>query len=151
MTQYTYRAGSINTLDCYSIEGIDFERRDVNIANTIYGYNKGAAVGRFKHPHNGVKIDRTTEDIAASVPPEIMNHYKDIHLDIDILFVNKIPFLLVISWDIRFIHCKVMVSNHSNRVEQYKTDCYQLSIKGIQGCNCFWGQCLRALNQMGTK
>ena len=82
----------------------------------IYGYIKGAAMRRFKHQRKDVKMDRTTEDIAVPVPPEIMKHYKDIHLDIDILFVNKTAFLLAISRDIRFIHCKAMASNHSKRM-----------------------------------
>ena len=61
-------------------------------------------MGRFKHPGKGIKTDRTTEGIAAPVPPEIMKYYKDIHLDIDILFVNKTAFLLAISQDIGFIN-----------------------------------------------
>ena len=52
----------INTLECDSIEGVDFGRRDVKIANGIYGYSKGATIGIFKHLRKGVKIDRTTED-----------------------------------------------------------------------------------------
>ena len=82
-----------------------FGRQDVNIANTIYGNSKGAAMGRFKRPRKGVKMDRTTEDITTPVPPEIMNHYKNVHLDIDILFMNKISFLLAVSRDIRFVYC----------------------------------------------
>ena len=65
---------------------------------------------RFKHPRKVMKIDRTTKDIVAPVPPEIMKHYKDIHLDIDILFVNKTVFLLAILRDIGFIHCRPMSS-----------------------------------------
>ena len=38
----------INALECNSIEGVDFGRRDVKIANELYGYSKGAAMGRFK-------------------------------------------------------------------------------------------------------
>ena len=83
----------INALECNSIEGVDFERRDVNIANKIYCYSKGAAMGRFKHPRKGVKMDRTTADVATPVPPTIMEHYRNVHLDIDILFVNKVLFL----------------------------------------------------------
>ena len=94
-----------------SIEGVDFGRCDVNIANKIYGYSKGAPMGRFKHPREGIEMDRTAEDIAAPVPPEIMKHYKDIHLDIDILFVNKTAFLLAISQAIGFIHCRPMASS----------------------------------------
>ena len=57
-------------------------------------------MGKFKHHRKGVKMDRTIEDVATPVPPTIMEHYKNIHLDIDLLFVNKIPFLLAKSRDI---------------------------------------------------
>ena len=49
-------------------------------SSELYGYSKGAAMERLKH-------------------------YKDIHLDIDILYMNQTPFLLAISRDIGFIHC----------------------------------------------
>ena len=106
----------INALECNSIEEGDFGRRDVNIANNTYSYSKGAAMGRFKHRHKSSKMGRTTEDIAALASPEIVKQYKDIHLDLDILFVNKTSFLLEISQDIGFIHCKAMASNHSKRM-----------------------------------
>ena len=47
----------------------------------------------------------------------IMDHYKNIHLDIDLLFVNKIPVLLMISCNIRFIHFKALLSKHNKRVQ----------------------------------
>ena len=95
---------------------MDFGRRDVKIANDVYGYSNGATMGKFKHPRRGVKMDRTTEDFAAPVPPTIMERYSDIHLDVDILFENKIPFLLATSRDIGFIYCKVLLSKHGKRV-----------------------------------
>ena len=107
----------IHTLKCNSIGGVYFGRRDVNIANEIHGYSKGAAMRRFKHPQKGAKMDRTTEDIAAPVPPDIMKHYKDLHLDIDILFVNKTVFLLGISRDIGFIHCRPMSCSITTRIQ----------------------------------
>ena len=45
-------------------------------------------------------MDRTTEDVAAPLLPKIIEHYKGIHLNIDILYVNQTPFLLAISRDI---------------------------------------------------
>ena len=102
---------SINALDWNSIEGVDFGRKDVKTANKIYGYSKGAAMRRFKHPQKGVKMDRTTEDVVVPLPPKITEQYKDINLDIDILFVNQRPFLLAISRDIGFIHCRPMSNN----------------------------------------
>ena len=62
-------------------------------------------------------MNRTTEDLVAPVPPTIMEYYSAIHLDIYILFVNKIPFLLATSRDIGFIHCKVLPSKHGKRVQ----------------------------------
>ena len=76
--------------------------------NEIYGYSKGAAIGRFKHPKKGVNIDRTTEDVATPLPPKILKHYKDIKLNIDIQYVNQTAFLLAISRDIGFIYCGPM-------------------------------------------
>ena len=71
----------INALECNSIDGVDFGRRDAKIASKIYGYSKGAVMGRFKHPQIGVKMDRTTEDVVAPLSPKILEHYKDIHLE----------------------------------------------------------------------
>ena len=74
-------------------------------------------MGRFKHPRKGVKMDRTTEDVAAPLPPKILEHYKGIHLDIDILYVNQTVFLLEILRDIGFIHCRPMSSNVTKKIQ----------------------------------
>ena len=39
------------------------------------------------------------------------------HLDTDLLFVNKIPFLLAKSRDIEFIHCKALFTKHDKQVQ----------------------------------
>ena len=83
----------------------------------IYEYSKGATMRRFKHLQKGVKMDRTTEDVAVPLPPKIMKHYKDIHLDIDILYVKQTPFLLAISRDIGFIHFRPMSNNVTKQIQ----------------------------------
>ena len=40
----------ITVLECNTIEGVDFGRREVKIANEIYGYSKGAAMGKIQTP-----------------------------------------------------------------------------------------------------
>ena len=56
------------------------------------------------------------------VGSNIMDHYKDIHLDIDLFFVNKIQTLLMISRNLRFMHFKALLSKHNkcvqNRLQQ---------------------------------
>ena len=107
----------INALECNSIEGVDFDRRDFKITNKIYGYSKGAAMGRFKHLQKAVKMDGTNKNVGIPLPSKIMEHYKDVHLDIDILYVNKTPFLLAISRDIGFIHCRPMSCNVTKQIQ----------------------------------
>jgi len=51
------------------------------------------------------------------VPPTIMDHYKDIHLSIDLLFTNKIPIFLMISQNIVFMHFKALLSKHGKHVQ----------------------------------
>ena len=108
---------SFTVLEYNSIKEVDFGRCDVNITNKIYGYSKSTAMGRFKYPRKGVQTDQTTEHIAAPVSPEIMEHYKDIHLDIDTLFMNKTVFLSAISRDIQFIHYRPMSSSVIKQVQ----------------------------------
>ena len=107
----------INGLECNSVEGVDFGRRDVKIANKIYSYSKGAAMGRFKYPQKVVQMNRTTEDVAAPLMSKIIEPYKDIHLNIDMLYVNQTPFLFAISRDIGCIHCRPMSNNAIKQIQ----------------------------------
>ena len=103
-------------LECNTIEEVNFEKRELKIANKIYGYSKGAVDGKFKHPQKGIKMDRTTADVTALVPPRIIENYKYIHLDLDVLFMNNMAFMLVKSRDIGFIHCKAILINPDKQV-----------------------------------
>jgi len=40
---------------------VHFLMTQIVAENDIYGYSLGAAMGRFKHPRKGIKMDRTTE------------------------------------------------------------------------------------------
>ena len=55
--------------------------------------------------------------------PTIMDHYKDIYLSINLLFVNTIQILLMIPHNLRFIQFKTLLSNHNkymqNRLQQF--------------------------------
>ena len=74
------------------------------------------ADGKFKHPQKVIKVDRTTEEIEAQVPPKIIEHYKYVHLDLYILYLNSVDFFLENSRNIRFIHCKEILSSWTNKL-----------------------------------
>ena len=107
----------IHALECNMIPGVNFGRRDVKIANKIYGYSQGAAMGKMKQPRKGQKMDRTTKDVTSPVPLEILKYYRKVHLDMDILYVNGVAFFLATSRDLGFIHCKPVLSKHNHRVQ----------------------------------
>ena len=72
-------------------------RRDVLRAEQIFGPDIGALKGKtIRRQLPRVQVDEVT------VPPTIQQHYQDVTLACDIMYVNKIPFLMSISRHIRF-------------------------------------------------
>ena len=72
-------------------------RRDVLRAKQIFGPDVGALKGKtVRRQPPRVTVDEVT------LPPPIQQHYQDITLACDIMYVNKIPFLMSISRHIRF-------------------------------------------------
>ena len=65
----------INALECNIIQGVDFVRRDVKIANEIYGYSKNAAMGKMRNTRKGQKMVRVIDELATPVPHDILEHY----------------------------------------------------------------------------
>ena len=118
----------INALECNIIQGVDFVRRDVKIANEIYGYSKNAAMGKMRNTRKGQKMVRVIDELATPVPHDILEHYGNVHIDIDIMFVNNIPFFTVLSMDLKFIHCRAMLSRHHQRVQ----DTLRIIVKDYQ-------------------
>lgn len=107
----------IHALEYNIIPSVDFGKRDVKIANEIYGYSEGAAMGKMKHPRKGQKMNRISEEVNKTLPPKILEHYKQIHLNVDIMFVNGVAFFLEKSRDIGFIHCRPVLSKENKRVQ----------------------------------
>ena len=71
-----------------------FNRRDIRIANLIFGPCRAAVEGKSTQRKSRMdRQDRVLED----VPPEVINEYRDVHIDIDVMFVNKIAFFTAIS------------------------------------------------------
>jgi hypothetical protein len=72
-------------------------RADVIAAKDIFGPNLGSLKGKTVR-HTGDRVRPEFEQ----VPVEIMERYRDVMICIDIMFVNKIPFLVTISRHIKF-------------------------------------------------
>lgn len=51
------------------------------------------------------------------IPPELMNEYRDVHLDIDIIFVNGIAFLTVVPQHLRMTNTRVILNHKHNTMK----------------------------------
>ena len=72
-------------------------RDDLRAADDIFGQALGGLKGktvRRPNPH--------VSTYSNGVPPHIMSRHKSVTIGIDIMFVNKIPFLVTISRDMKF-------------------------------------------------
>lgn len=77
------------------------------------------------------------------MPSKILEHYGDIHLDMDLMFINGVAFFLATSRDLGFIHCRPVVSKHNKRVQnalknivaEYKTRGFK--VRTASGNNAF--------------
>lgn len=78
------------------IKNCPVERRHIQAAEEIFGPNLGALKGKTRR-HT---VDHVP-GVVDTVPPEILSKHREVTLCVDIMFVNKVPFLLAISRGLR--------------------------------------------------
>lgn len=72
-------------------------RDDIKAAEDIFGPDVGSMKGKtVRHSPKGVRPN------IAQVPHQILDRYRDVTLCGDIMFINRIPFLMTISRNIKF-------------------------------------------------
>ena len=129
----------------YNIFGTcHFNRRDIQIVKKIYGPSVVAVKGKSTKQQNKMKCS----DIFTNIPKEILDAYGKIHLDIDIMFMNKCGYFTAILQHIGLIYCCVIASRANKWVmnvmqriiEQYNKRGFTVSI--VHGDNKFtWKRC----------
>ena len=88
------------------LKGCPVTKADVKAAEDIYGPNRGALKGKTvsrPNPHIPAGVDQ--------VPTSIMKVHRSVTLAIDVMFINKVAFLITISRNLKF----GMVEAISNR------------------------------------
>jgi hypothetical protein len=95
----------IRHIEARSLTSCPITRQDAINAHAIFGRDIGSIKGKTTR--------RQLKGILCAVdnnntPKSIMEHYWDLTLCVDIMFVNKIPFFMSISCNIRFITPEVL-------------------------------------------
>ena len=80
-------------------------------------------------------MERVTDDTISLVPSSVLENYKNIHLNIDLLFVNEVAFFLATLRHVGFIHCRAVLSKHdkwvANALQETMKECEQRGFKVI--------------------
>ena len=99
----------------YNVLGTcQYIRRDIRIANKIFGPSKGSLKGKSTACKG--KMD-TQDRVMEDVPPEVINEYRNVHLYIDTMFVNGTAFLTAISRHIRMTHARAILDRKINKLK----------------------------------
>jgi hypothetical protein len=88
----------LRDIDGNSIKNFPITHQDAVNTDTILGRDLGSIKGKTTH----CKLERVPGN-TMHLPKEILQQYRAITLCVDIMFINKIPFLLSISRNIKFI------------------------------------------------
>jgi hypothetical protein len=91
-------------LDSNSIPNCPIQRHDAINAHAIFGREVKLLKGKITRQ----QLQAVLGSVTNNIPKEIMEQCRDITLCIDIMFVNRIPFFLSISWKVRFITAEVL-------------------------------------------
>ncbi len=99
----------VRHLESNSIPNCPIDSQDAINAADIFGRDIGSLKGKTtRRSLDGIRA------CLSNIPRQIMDQYRNITLCIDLMFVNKIPFFLSISRNIKFITATVL----SNRKEE---------------------------------
>ena len=89
---------------CYNmLENISIHVTDIKDAHTIFGPNVGSLRG---------KIVRKTETVMSDyveIPEQIKYRMKTIELSVNVMFINKIPFMVLFGKNMKFTTIKNVV------------------------------------------
>ena len=84
------------------IQECGINRRHIKIANIIYGPAKAAIEGKTVQRKNKMPCDSS---MILSIPPSIIERYGYVTLGIDVLHINKRPYVITVSKHIKYIQC----------------------------------------------
>ena len=109
-----------------SIMGCPIAREDVLMALEYLGKSGYAVAGKTTRTQPDEVVPN---EALVELPPTILNYYKDVVLSIDILFVNRVPFIATIS---RNIHYGTIAALPNMKIETLEKDRNRVSDARIQ-------------------
>jgi hypothetical protein len=101
----------IKIVDGGMLQNCPITKSDIATAEDIFGPNLGSIKGKTVRRKNG-----HVPSLVADIPYHIIKAHKDVALSFDIMFVNKIAFLVTVSRSLRFGTTDRLASRHADVV-----------------------------------
>lgn len=111
----------IRIVDQGLLPNCPINRDDIKAAENILGPDIGSLKGKTVRTNPG-KVRPSLQ----SIPAEIMSQCKELTLCADIMFVNKIPFLVTLSRRIKFSTAEVLTSRSAKNIMIAITNVYKI-------------------------
>ena len=89
-------------IDTGGIKECGIDRRHIKIANIIHGPAKAAIEGKTVQRTNKMPRD---SGLITNLPPSILERYGMVTLGLDVMHINKRPFILSVSTHIKYFQC----------------------------------------------
>ena len=113
-------------IDTDGIKECGIDRKHIKIANIIFGPAKAAIEGQTVQQTNKIPRD---SGLITHIPTSILERYGMVTLGIDVMHINKRPFILSVSKHIKYFQCmgtrNKTVKTFINTIGKIKAD-YQL-------------------------
>ena len=89
-------------IDTGAIKECGIDRRHINIANIILGPTNAAIEGNIVQQ---IKKMQRNNGLITHIPASILERYGMVTLNIDVMPINKRPFILSVSYHIKYFQC----------------------------------------------
>jgi hypothetical protein len=93
-------------LDSNSLPNCPMQRQDAVNADAMFGRDVASLKGKVTRQ----QLQTVLGAVANNLPKEIMEHCRDIASCVDIMFVNRIPFFMIISKKVRFMTAEALIA-----------------------------------------
>ena len=105
------------------IQECGIDQRHIKIANIIYGPARAAVEGKTVQRKNKMPRDSS---MMLGIPPSIIERYGYVSLGIDVLHINKRPYVIAVSKHIKYIQClgtqNKNVETFLSTIKRFKSD-----------------------------